>query len=144
MDNAVLTRNGLGPLDQSRIPRPDNTLFPPEQQHVTQHSHFDATHERQAQVPAFAAYEQEHEQNGALSVPLQYMGVARSPKKRTPRTTMVWNNNPMSPRSGWKLTSVQACDACRAAKAKCTDLKPCQGCADKRIECKFPEPAQKP
>ncbi|ELR05856.1 hypothetical protein VC83_08305 [Pseudogymnoascus destructans] len=69
-----------------------------------------------------------YEQNGgdgASGVPFEYTGVASALKKRTPRTTM-------------------ACDACRAAKAKCTDPKPCQGCKDKGIECKFPEPAQKP
>ncbi|KFY31510.1 hypothetical protein V493_01039 [Pseudogymnoascus sp. VKM F-4281 (FW-2241)] len=130
MNNAALTRNGFGPLDQSRIPRPDITSFPPEQPHVTQRSHFEAMHDGQAQVPTVAAYsnlavELEHEQNGGELVPLEYMGVASSQKKRTPRTMM-------------------ACDACRAAKAKCTDPKPCQGCTDKDIECKFPEPAQKP
>ncbi|KFY59113.1 hypothetical protein V497_04497 [Pseudogymnoascus sp. VKM F-4516 (FW-969)] len=71
-----------------------------------------------------------YEQNGGEGtpgVPFEYTGVSSSSsqKKRTPRTTM-------------------ACDACRAAKAKCTDPKPCQGCNDKGIECKYPEPAQKP
>ncbi|OBT71578.1 hypothetical protein VF21_09296 [Pseudogymnoascus sp. 05NY08] len=80
--------------------------------------------------PGQIAYEGNgmYEQNGgegASGVPFEYTGVASSQKKRTPRTTM-------------------ACDACRAAKAKCTDPKPCQGCKDKGIKCKFPEPAQKP
>ncbi|OBT51349.1 hypothetical protein VE04_09078 [Pseudogymnoascus sp. 24MN13] len=80
--------------------------------------------------PGQIAYEGNgmYEQNGgegASGVPFEYTGVASSQKKRTPRTTM-------------------ACDACRAAKAKCTDPKPCQGCKDKGIDCKFPEPAQKP
>ncbi|KFY42362.1 hypothetical protein V494_02450 [Pseudogymnoascus sp. VKM F-4513 (FW-928)] len=68
-----------------------------------------------------------YEQNGegVPGVAYEYAGVATTQKKRTPRTTM-------------------ACDACRAAKAKCTDPKPCQGCTDKGIECKYPEPAQKP
>lgn len=89
-----------------------------------------------------------YEQNGgegAAGVPFEFTGVSSSShKKRTPRTTMVRKENIMSLRCGCKLTSVQACDACRAAKAKCTDPKPCQGCKDKGIVCKFPEPAQKP
>lgn len=89
-----------------------------------------------------------YEQNGgegASGVPFEFTGVASSSqKKRTPRTTMVRKKTPMRPHCGWKLINVQACDACRAAKAKCTDPKPCQGCKDKGIECKFPEPAQKP
>jgi hypothetical protein len=38
----------------------------------------------------------------------------------------------------------QACEACRQAKAKCTDPKPCVACTDKGIECKWEPPAPKP
>lgn len=48
-----------------------------------------------------------------------------SQKKRSARTT-------------------QACEACRHAKAKCTDPKPCQGCVEKQIECKYDPPPPKP
>lgn len=39
--------------------------------------------------------------------------------------------------------TTQACEACRHAKAKCTDPKPCQGCQEKGIECKYDPPPPK-
>ncbi|PKS07675.1 hypothetical protein jhhlp_006283 [Lomentospora prolificans] len=37
----------------------------------------------------------------------------------------------------------QACDSCRALKAKCDETKPCKNCREKNVECKYREPAPK-
>lgn len=34
----------------------------------------------------------------------------------------------------------QACDNCRQMKAKCDEQKPCQGCKDKVLECRYRDP----
>jgi hypothetical protein len=37
----------------------------------------------------------------------------------------------------------QACDSCRSLKAKCDETKPCKGCREKGLECKYRDPIPK-
>ncbi|KFY97310.1 hypothetical protein V500_02151 [Pseudogymnoascus sp. VKM F-4518 (FW-2643)] len=106
-------RNGLD-SPHSRIP---NIPFPPGQQYTAQRIDFEAMSDEQTQDPAYAAYgDPAIEQNPNWSlIPTEYTASSR---KREPRTTL-------------------ACEACRAAKMKCTDPKPCKGCTEKNIDCKY-------
>ena len=76
--------------------------------------------ERAYYEPAMSEAPREH-----MQYPIEFTSSSSSgQKKRSARTT-------------------QACEACRHAKAKCTDPKPCQGCVEKNIDCKYDPPPPK-
>jgi hypothetical protein len=65
------------------------------------------------------------------------------PDYRPPEIYAEFTGNVTSTQKKKAPRTSQACEACRIAKAKCGDPKPCAGCLEKGIPCKYDPPALK-